>query len=326
MTHNIKIVEVSEDVTLENYSEERYLNENPDIKKAVVEGRIKSGWFHFKRHGQREHRKQQAAGNYSGEIEKLRLLKNQKIKKIIKSDLSITENERRMLDFTGEERKEKFNFGETEKVSSFFYDALALDVINSLPEGIILDCGAGFRPVYYENVVNYEITPYPTTDVLGFAEDLPFADNSFDAVFSFAVLEHVKLPFQAAKEMARVLKPGGKLIASAAFLQPMHGYPHHYFNMTKNGMLVLFEEEIDVQEQFITSGTGPINALTWFLQSWADALPKRERKNFKKMKIGDFIDRSTKYQNQPFITSLSEVKNEELAATTFLVGRKKYDK
>ncbi len=326
MTHNIRIVEVSEDVNLENFNEERYLNENPDIKKAVDDGIIKSGWFHFKRHGQREHRKQQAAGNYTDAIRELRLEKNETIKKILRSGLSIAKNEQGMFDFTGEERKDKFNFGETEKVSSFFYDALALDVINSLPEGIILDCGAGFRPVYYENVINYEIAPYPTTDVLGFAEDLPFADNSFDAIFSFAVLEHVKLPFQAAKEMTRVLKPGGKLIVSAAFLQPMHGYPHHYFNMTKNGMLVLFEEDIEVDEQFVTSGTGPINSLTWFLQNWADALSKKDRKKFKNMKIGDFIDRSTKYQNQSFITNLPAEKNDELAATTFLVGRKKYGK
>lgn len=324
--NNIRIVEVSEDVTSENFNEERYLKENPDIKKAVEEGVIRSGWFHFKRHGLREHRKQQAAGDYSDAIRELRFEKGKRIREILRPGLSIDQTEQGVFDYTGEERKDKFNFGETEKISSFFYDELALDIINGLPEGIILDCGAGFRPVYYENVVNYEIAPYPTTDVLGFAEDLPFADDSFDAVFSFAVLEHVKLPFQAAKEMSRVLKPGGTLVVSAAFLQPMHGYPHHYFNMTKNGMQVLFEDDIDVDRQFVTSGTGPISSLTWFLQNWADSLSKQDRKKFTKMKIGDFIDRSTKYQNQPFITNLPEEKNSELAGATFLVGRKKQTK
>ena len=38
---------------------------------------------------------------------------------------------------------------------------------------------------------------------------LPFADNSFDRVFSHALIEHLSDPILAAKQMFRVLKPGG---------------------------------------------------------------------------------------------------------------------
>jgi SAM-dependent methyltransferase len=40
---------------------------------------------------------------------------------------------------------------------------------------------------------------------------LPFEEHSFDAVFSHALLEHLKEPVQAVLELKRVLKPGGML-------------------------------------------------------------------------------------------------------------------
>jgi ubiquinone/menaquinone biosynthesis C-methylase UbiE len=44
---------------------------------------------------------------------------------------------------------------------------------------------------------------------LGNVYELPFPDASFDAALANAVLEHVREPLRALKEMRRVLKPGG---------------------------------------------------------------------------------------------------------------------
>ena len=44
---------------------------------------------------------------------------------------------------------------------------------------------------------------------VGDAYQLAFPDNSFDALFSHNVLEHIPEPGRALKEMQRVLKPGG---------------------------------------------------------------------------------------------------------------------
>ncbi len=322
MKKDIEFVEVFEVVTEENYNEQRYLQENADVRDAVNSGKIKSGYQHFKNHGKTEHRKQQKE-DYQDAITALRKEKAKRVEKILRPDIQVVADNNFVFDYTGEERKEKFGFDETEKVSSFFYDQMPLDIINSMPEGLILDCGAGFRPVYYENVVNYEIVPYPTTDVIGFAEDLPFADNSFDAVFSFAVLEHVKLPFQAAREMCRVLKPNGIMAVCAAFLQPRHGYPHHYFNMTDLGLKVLFEEEINVEKQYVNKGTAPISSLTWFLRRWADNLNAKDRKKFMKLKVADLMGQTDEYDDSFFVTGLSEEGNMELASATLLIGRKK---
>src|SRR4029434_230368 len=38
---------------------------------------------------------------------------------------------------------------------------------------------------------------------------LPFPDSSFDRAFSHALMEHLADPLRAAKELYRVLKPGG---------------------------------------------------------------------------------------------------------------------
>ena len=56
--------------------------------------------------------------------------------------------------------------------------------------------------------------------VCGVAEALPFADQSFDVVMSFAVLEHLVCPETALTEMSRVLKKGGQMILDAAWRVP----------------------------------------------------------------------------------------------------------
>ncbi len=50
--------------------------------------------------------------------------------------------------------------------------------------------------------------------VQGFAESLPFPDGSFDKVVSVSCVEHFADPSRSIQEMARVLRPGGKIALS----------------------------------------------------------------------------------------------------------------
>lgn len=53
----------------------------------------------------------------------------------------------------------------------------------------------------------------PIKVVQNCSEQLPFADGEFDVVFGRAVLHHMRDLNQAVRELARVLKPGGVLLA-----------------------------------------------------------------------------------------------------------------
>ena len=57
--------------------------------------------------------------------------------------------------------------------------------------------------------------------VLGVGEQLPFADDSFDLILSNEVIEHVANDRAAVAEMARVARPGGRIVIFA----PNRWYP-----------------------------------------------------------------------------------------------------
>lgn len=209
----------------------------------------------------------------------------------------------------------------TESISANPYDEVAVAIIADRAEGLVLDAGSGLRSDYYPNVINFEIADYATTDVLGVCERLPFRDDSFEAVFSFAVLEHVRDPFQAAREITRVLKPGGTLYAAVPFLQPFHGYPSHYYNMTSSGLRNLFPTLIHETVDVPTYGL-PIWALVWILKSWMGGLPPDDAKDFGEMRVRDLVGDVSGYLDQRFVMALPAKVNEELACVNRLVARK----
>ena len=59
----------------------------------------------------------------------------------------------------------------------------------------------------------------PGRDVCASALALPFADDSFDVVGAFDVIEHCEPEDRAVSELARVLAPGGRLLASVPAYQ-----------------------------------------------------------------------------------------------------------
>jgi SAM-dependent methyltransferase len=109
-------------------------------------------------------------------------------------------------------------------------------------EGLTLHLGAGASARRHPNCVELEHRIFRHTDVVGDAHALPFRDDVFDRVFAFNVFEHLREPALAAREIHRVLRPGGAVVLHTAFLQPLHEAPHHYYNATEFGVREWFRE------------------------------------------------------------------------------------
>lgn len=84
----------------------------------------------------------------------------------------------------------------------------------------------GFR------VTCLNLTPDKRPDVLGDAALLPFVAGCFDAVVCAELLEHVYDPRRVVGEMARVLRPGGRVVITVPFLVQVHGDPDDYGRYT----------------------------------------------------------------------------------------------
>ena len=118
-------------------------------------------------------------------------------------------------------------------------------------------------------VLNLDIARHPTVTCRADALRLPFASQSFDAVLSTAVLEHLPTPQIAIDEMARVARPRAVLYIEVPFLQGYHASPDDYHRFTSSGLRHAFRANHDVE---VGVCAGPSSALTWILRGYIKGL------------------------------------------------------
>lgn len=125
--------------------------------------------------------------------------------------------------------------------------------IGSMAPGRVLDIGCATR--WVEKVlapgsqyvgIDYDVTGKrlycAVPDVFADAAALPIGDACVDAVVLLEVLEHLRRPREALREIARVLRPGGRLFLSMPFLYPVHDAPHDFQRYTRYGLSRELEE------------------------------------------------------------------------------------
>lgn len=115
----------------------------------------------------------------------------------------------------------------------------------------LLDAGAGearYRPLFervrYVALDDGRGDPrwdYTRLDVAGDLMRLPFRNGAFDAVLCTETLEHLRDPTDFLAEVARVLRPGGRLYMTAPQSFKEHQQPHDYFRYTRYGLRLLLE-------------------------------------------------------------------------------------
>ena len=133
---------------------------------------------------------------------------------------------------------------------------------------------AGYRP---------EPMGADTCDLDLDVQAIALPDDSEDCVLCLEVLEHVTDPFRAARELMRIIRPGGRLFLTVPFLTSYHGKgdtPDHagypdFWRFTHQGLQHLFAELDDLRVEAVT---GPIEARLRFMMidRLLDAFPARQ--------------------------------------------------
>jgi SAM-dependent methyltransferase len=147
-------------------------------------------------------------------------------------------------------------------------DQISLTLAMLAPGARVLDIGAGGRRIC-PGVVTLDAVAQQGVDVVGDIHKMPIPDGSFDCVFCTGTLEHVQDPWQAVREIFRVVVPSGLVHIDVPFIQGYHADPTDFWRFTIDGLRLLcnsFDE--------VASGVyiGPTCGLVWVAREWADSL------------------------------------------------------
>ncbi len=165
------------------------------------------------------------------------------------------------------------------EVNTFLMVRLLAEAAGKLPAGaLVLDAGAGegrFRELFAHTnywgvdlAVGDSAWNYSRLDAINSLERLCFADNTFDAVVFTQVMEHLPEPAAVLAEIARVLRPGGRLILVAPQSWHAHQIPHDFYRYTAYGIRHLLEKNGLAVEEMT-----PLGGYFWYLSFQLQLLP-----------------------------------------------------
>jgi SAM-dependent methyltransferase len=165
-----------------------------------------------------------------------------------------------------------------ERAARRFADGLA-------PGSRVLDAGAGelqyaglfarHRYVAVDLAIGDAAWDYRRLHCVADLESLPLASGCCDACINIVTLEHVREPAAVMAELARVLRPGGRLLLVVPHEWEVHQSPHDYFRFTRHGVRHLLERSGLRAESIVAVGgffrllsRRMLNSLQFFRGIW----------------------------------------------------------
>lgn len=143
----------------------------------------------------------------------------------------------------------------------------------------MLDVGCGDKPYYpfFSGAGEYVgvDASHPAADLHGPVESLPVDDGSFDLVLCTQVLEHADDPAQAVRELRRVVRPGGRVLASTHGVQVYHPDPVDLVRWTHAGLRRLFEENGEWTSLEVVPSSGTTACVGMLVALYVDLLARR---------------------------------------------------
>jgi len=114
-----------------------------------------------------------------------------------------------------------------------------------------LDLGCGYKPFQQllggVNIEKYTGVDFDrnrsAADVEASIDQLPFEDNSFEAIIASEVLEHAPQLEKAVSELRRVAKNGALVYISTPFIFGEHGTPYDFQRITRYKYFDLFKND-----------------------------------------------------------------------------------
>ncbi|WP_338741254.1 methyltransferase domain-containing protein [Haloplanus salilacus] len=166
-----------------------------------------------------------------------------------------------------------------DRVNPFIWNeemrAEALELLDLDPDDRVLDvgCGTGFGTEglleYTEDVHGLDqsihqmekaFEKFGRTDDVNFyrgdAERLPFADDSFDAVWSSGSIEYWPNPVDALEEFRRIVEPGGPVLVVGP------NYPSSSVFQRLADAIMLFYDEAEADRMFADAGFDDVRHVT----------------------------------------------------------------
>jgi SAM-dependent methyltransferase len=143
----------------------------------------------------------------------------------------------------------------------------------------VLDVGSGVKPYYpiFEPYVSefVGVDLGPNADLQGTIEELPVEDASYDVVLCTQALEHCDDPARAISELRRVLRPGGRVLASTHGVQVYHPAPEDLWRWTHTGLERLFRSNAAWSSVTVRPASGTTACVGMILALFVDLLCKR---------------------------------------------------